>query len=143
MTYKNRIKTLRLLAGGSPDLSASSQLSAIYGEFNSIGRSRSRNSSDGLLLAVLHTTRGLDTCLSEILLNRGWSVAGKNLNAYLKELQAKRVIYSNELRLYQTSLVHKRNKYMHEAGATPNKNDADRLLTIMHDILFDVIARLP
>jgi hypothetical protein len=140
--YKKRVETLRILAGGHSILSASSKLQAIYGEFNRISTSRRRNTPDAWLLTVLHTTRALDTCLSELLSGKGWMTATKSLGAYLKELESRNVLTPRQRTAYQRSVVVKRNKYMHEAGATPSNLEADRVLTDMHQCFVDVIARI-
>ena len=43
---------------------------------------------------------------------------------------------------YETGIVKKRNKYMHEAGAMPDQLEADRILSEMHACLTVVLSRL-
>jgi len=133
---------MRIISGGHPLLSQSSKLSLIYGEFNKVRVCFRRKNSDGWLLGVLHTTRALDTCLSEILVAKNWVPKGKSLGGYLKELRDRSVLSSFERNLYQKDVVDKRNVYMHEAGATPSSIEADRILTDMHACFAVVTSRV-
>ncbi|QJY45140.1 hypothetical protein [Pseudonocardia broussonetiae] len=142
MTYSKRIETMRVIAGGHPSLSQSNKIQAIYGEFNSIKSCFRRKGAAGWLLSVLYTTRALDTCLSEIISSKHWTPKGAALGGYLKELEARAVLTAVERQLYQATVVKKRNRYMHEAGATPSNVEADRILTDMHACFVIVTSRV-
>lgn len=139
MSYKRRVDTLRILAGGNPILSRSNRLTAIYGELGRIATIRRRNAPDGWLLAVLHTTRALDTSLSELIDAKGWT-NHRGLGGYFRELEARGVLTSNQRQAFRNNLANKRNKYMHEAGAMPSNLEADYLLAEMHHCLVVVLA---
>ena len=51
---------------------------------------------NGWLLSVLHTTRTLDTTLSEIVASKGWLVGQPSLGRYLAILSSNGVIFSHE-----------------------------------------------
>jgi hypothetical protein len=143
MTYKKRVETLRVLVGGNQALAGSARLSAIYGEFNLLAGSRRNQSSSGWLLCVLHTTRALDTSLAELLKAKNWQVQSHSIGAYLTELQKRSVLTHSERSLYQAQVGDKRNKYMHEAGAMPQKLEADHILSHMHACLESVLRNCP
>lgn len=141
MTVKKRVETLRLLVGQNSALSQSAKLAALYAELNRVLAVRTAKHDSRWLLSVLHTTRALDTSLSELLITKGWG-AGSNLNDHLKVLAAHHVLVSAEVMAYRKEIVYKRNWYMHEAGATPNQLEADRILREMEGCLAIVISRL-
>ncbi len=141
MTTKKRVDTLRLLVGQNPLLSQSTKLTALYGELNRLLAIRTAKHDSRWLLSVLHTTRALDTTLSELLTAKHWG-AGTNLNAHLVVLAKHNVVTAAELAAFRKEIVHKRNKYMHEAGATPTQLEADRMLREMESCLAIVTARL-
>lgn len=141
MTAKKRIETLEVLIGQHSTLRASVKLAALYGELNRILAVRSAKHDSRWLLSVLHTTRALDTALSELLTAKGWG-AGSNLNDHLKVLATRTVLGSTEVQAFRKEIVYKRNKYMHEAGATPEPLEADRILREMETCLTIVISRV-
>jgi hypothetical protein len=98
--------------------------------------------NNGWLLSVLHTTRTLDTTLSEILRYKGWQAQPPGLGKYLTVLSNNGVLWPSEKNDYSDKIVKKRNRYMHEAGAMPNQLEADSLLSEMHACLFLVLGRL-
>jgi hypothetical protein len=87
---KDRLDTLRVLIGGCSCLCNSSRLTDIYGEINRIATSDQVPRHNGWLLAVLYTTRTLDTLLSEIVRCKGWTAHTANLNGYLVALSQQR-----------------------------------------------------
>jgi hypothetical protein len=97
---------------------------------------------NGWLLAVLHTTRTLDTSLAEILLHKGWISTPQSLGKYLIQLNSHNVLSPGEKNYYNVSIVKSRNKYMHEAGAMPTQIEADRILSEMHACLSIILARI-
>ena len=141
MSAKKRVETLRLLLGQNSSLNRSPKLVALYAELNRLQAVRSAKHDSRWLLSVLHTTRALDTSLSELLNAKGWS-AGSSLNDHLKVLASHHVLVSAEVQAFRKEIVYKRNKYMHEAGATPDQLEADRILREMESCLAVVISRM-
>ena len=115
MTTSTSVETLRLLVAQNSLLSQSAKLTALYSELNRLLAIRTAKHDSRWLLSVLHTTRALDTTLSELLTAKRWG-AGTNLNAHLKVLAQHNVVTAGELAAFRKEIVHKRNKYMHEAG---------------------------
>jgi hypothetical protein len=142
MTYEKRVKTLQVLVGSHRSLRGSSKLSNIVGELNRITASDKLPQGNGALLAVLHTTRALDTTLSEIVAFKGWKPRVPALGDYLTEFKKHKCLSDDEKDLYQKSIVKKRNKYMHEAGAMPSKLEADKILSEMHACMSIVLGRV-
>lgn len=140
MTHKARVDTLRLLVDSHHILRSSSKLNLITGEMNRITNSSKVPRHNGWLLSVLHTTRTLDTVLSEIVVFKGWAANPPNLRSYLRALSLNGVILPHERTGYEHSIVRKRNKYMHEAGAMPDKLEADRILSEMHTCMTVVLS---
>ena len=139
---KDRLDTLRILISACPNLRNSLKLTDIYGEINRIGASDSVPKHSGWLLAVLYTTRTLDTILSEIVTSKGWTAHSANLNGYLVVLRNNGILLPSEKRGYDIDLVHVRNRYMHVAGAMPTRVDADKILNEMHACVAIVLSRL-
>ena len=142
MTYKQRVDMLRVLVDGHPIVRSSPKLSQIVGEMNRITASVKVPKNNGWLLSVLHTTRTLDTTLSEIVRYKGWQVQVPSLGRYLSVLCNNGVLWPPEKNDYSDKIVKKRNKYMHEAGAMPNQLEADGLLSEMHACLTLILSRL-
>lgn len=142
MTYEKRVKTLRILIGTHRSLAGSPKLNNIVGELNRIAPTARLPQGNGALLAVLHTTRALDTTLSEVIAAKGWKPRVPALGDYLTTLKIHRCLSEGEKDLYQKGIVRKRNKYMHEAGAMPNKLEADKILNEMHTCLSTVLGRI-
>ena len=142
MTHKARVDTLRLLVDGHHILRSSSKLGLITGEMNRIVASGNLPKHNGWLLSVLHTTRTLDTVLSEIVVFKGWAASPPSLGSYLRALSVNGAIWPHERTGYENSIVRKRNKYMHEAGAMPDQLEADRILSEMHACLVVVLGRV-
>ena len=93
-------------------------------------------------MEILYTTRALDTCLSEIITHKNWHGQSEkySLGSYLKVLANNGALNEQLRKYYQQNVVVKRNKYMHEAGATPDKLIADRVLNEMLACLSIVLA---
>jgi len=148
MSYKKSVDTLRVLIGTHQTLVGSARLNDIIGELNRIPTSARFPRRSGWLLAVLHTTRALDTTLSEVVKNKGWwNSRQQSLGAYLMTLKNNAVLTQTERNHYQHNVVSMRNTYMHQAGAIPSKIDADVLLAEMHacvaNVLRNVLSRTP
>jgi hypothetical protein len=142
MPYKKRVDTIRLIAGSHGALKGSPKLNAIIGELNRITAVGRLSKHNGWLLAVLHTTRSLDTMLAEIIAHKAWGPGGNALGPYLKTLANNGALTAAEQKDYQANLVKERNKYMHEAGAMPHKVAADSLLNEMHTCIATVLKNV-
>jgi hypothetical protein len=142
MPYKRRVDTLRVLVGGHAILTGSTRLTAITGEINRITQVGRLGNHNGWLLSVLHTTRALDTALSVLVMHKGWDNTARSLGQYLAALRQGGVLSPSEKSSFDTRLVHKRNKYMHEAGAMPDHLEADRVLNEMHACLATILGRI-
>jgi hypothetical protein len=143
MPYRRRVATLRILIGNHYTLTGSARLNDIMDELNQL------TSSAGFprrswLLAVLHTTRTLDTTLSEVVRFKGWLNPRQqpSLGAYLVALRNNAILSPTERNHYQAVVVSKRNIYMHQAGAIPTRIDADTLLAEMQTCVVDVLRRV-
>ena len=142
MLDRKRVNTLRILIDSHRTLTASPKLNLIVGELNRITASSRSPGGNGWLLAVLHTTRSLDTTLSEIVRFKGWPVTKPSLGSYLSVLLSNGVLKYPERQRYYTGIVKKRNIFMHEAGAMPTQIEADRILSEMHACVVLVLSRL-
>jgi hypothetical protein len=138
MPRQARLSTMILTIGAHPIMTNSSKLARIYGEINQIGIAE-RSGNSNWLLHVLHTTRALDTCLSEILTAKGWNVGKKNLGTYFATLATHHVLRGNQNTYYTKTLANPRNKYMHEAGATPTMQEARTIFNEMYSCLDTVL----
>jgi hypothetical protein len=144
MSRKRRIDTLRVLISSHQVLSHSTKLADITGELNRISASGRLPRRSGWLLAVLHTTRALDTTLSEVLVIKGWDPnrTSNSLGAHLSRLSNNAILTQTQRAHYQTKVVNERNKYMHEAGAIPSKIDADTILAEMDACITHVLGQV-
>lgn len=142
MSYKKRVDTLRVVMSGSPYIQNSSRRNAIISEVNRIHSTSRLAKHNGWLLAVLHTTRALDTALAEIVAARGLTPQVVSLGGYLVALVGGGIITPTERNEYQNDLVKKRNKYMHEAGAMPDQIEVNAVLSKMHACIVLILARI-
>jgi hypothetical protein len=144
MSRKKRIDTLRILISGHQALSNSIRLTDITGELNRISASGRLPRRSGWLLAVLHTTRALDTTLGEILFTKGWDPnrTSKSLGSHLTRLNRNAILTQAQRTHYQAKVVDERNKYMHQAGAIPSKIDADAILAEMDACITHVLGQV-
>lgn len=142
MSAKNRVDTIRVIAGQNQALKTSPKLSAILGEFNRIISAERYKKDYGWLLKVLHTTRALDTSLNVVIMHKAWNGATdpNSLGSYLKILANKGVLTPRQGKDFQRTIVKKRNKYMHQAGAMPDKLEADSILSEMQSCLVIVLS---
>ncbi|MEU2032756.1 hypothetical protein [Nocardia amamiensis] len=128
------------MTAAHPALRQSSALPDIVHEFNRIAVAERSNKLDSWLLKVLHTTRALDTSLSEVLAHKGWSAKTPSLGFYIAVLATHKVLTTKQRDDFQKAIVNKRNRYMHRAGAMPNKMDANSILNEMHTCLSIVLS---
>jgi hypothetical protein len=142
---KTRVTTLQTLIRGSV-LHATPFEAIALSEYQDVYQSnRVRRLPRRFLLQVLHSTRGLDTCLARFVtyhnvpLNRAPA-----LGSYLHALTQHRLAVISRLlqadqRRYQNSIVNERNRYMHEAGTAPvNDAEVETLLSEMDHCLTTV-----
>ena len=140
--HAKRIATLRVLVGSHRSLVHSSKRNNIVGELNRIIATNKLPKNSGELLAVLYATRALDTALSEILAYKRWSPKSPALGDFLIELRNKGCLTETQRDGYQKSIVKKRNKYMHEAGAMPDNLETDKILNEMYACMSAVIGSI-
>jgi hypothetical protein len=138
---QSRLDTMRLIIGRDNIMKNSPMLPIIYGELALIADASRSQYDKKWLLAVLYTTRALDTCLSEIITYMGWPLANdkKNLRAYFSVLATHHVLTSKENTDYRKTLVYPRNTYLHRAGTTPTKLQADTIINETHSCLAIVL----
>lgn len=128
---------------GSPYIQNSNRRNAIIGEVNRIHSTSRLAKHNGWLLAVLHTTRALDTALAEIVAAKGLNTPQTvSLGGYLVALVGGGIISPTERNEYQNDLVKRRNKYMHEAGAMPDQMEVNAVLSKMHACIVAILARI-
>lgn len=142
MSYKRRADTLRVVIGSHRLLVQSPRLNDIIGEVNRIAASSRVPRHNGWLLAVLHTTRALDTTLKEVLNGKGWMTTSRSLGGYLRAFRDRNALNASQTNHYQQVLVGRRNVYMHEAGRMPSQRDADEILSEMHACVVTILGRL-
>lgn len=142
MRDKKRVDTLRILISGHSALATSPKLNIIVGELNRISASSRQPGSNGWLLKVLHTTRSLDTTLSELLQFKRWTASRSSLGSYISAFSLNGILRLPEKQRFENDIVRKRNRYMHEAGAMPTQIEADKILSEMHACVAMILARL-
>jgi hypothetical protein len=119
----------------------SAELTAITGELRRIEKSGRLATDSGWLLSVLHTTRALDTTLAELCRARKWS-RPDSLGGALHALLTNKIISASAKQAYQRTIVDPRNRYMHRAGAMPQKRQADQLLAEMQSCLAAILPNI-
>ena len=145
-THIRRIRAMQALLAGSP-ISYRAAYPTIIGELNEVSQAgKIKRNGRKQLLQVLHSTRALDTSLSELIAHYGIHVRTAALGSYLYGFSNHRVAGLSQLPLaqrnhYQYAIVNKRNFYMHCAGAFPANNAEIRtLLAEMQSCLIDVLS---
>lgn len=140
---KKRIETLKLLISKSR-LVGQPETPDILREFDDVlAVNRMMPLRRRCLIQVLHSTRGLDSSLAAFLRARGVVLLAseRSLGAYLKRLCNPGVpgmgsIKPSERANWQRRIVDLRNRYMHQAGASPaGINEIERLLSEMQSCL--------
>jgi len=143
---KRRIDTINAIVTGS-SIANEVECSLVLGEFNEVHRC-ARVSPDKRkhLLQVLHSTRALDSALSAFIRVNSLQVRTPSLGSYIYSLahhssNGLQTLSSAERARFQSEIVDKRNKFMHEAGAYPNQVQVvNRLLSEMQTCLTRVAA---
>ena len=140
----SQLNTVMMLATGDPALVNSPRLADIIGEFNRIATADRASRDHRWLLKILYTTRALDTCLREIIKHKRWNSQNDEygLGYYLKVLARNGALNEQLRRSYQKDVVDLRNRYMHSAGANPDKLVADRILSEMLACLSAVLLSI-
>jgi len=131
---------MRVLIGGHKALRNSPELIHIVGELNRVAASARIPKHNGWLLGLFHSTRALDTTLRVVVLYKGWP-ASPGLGAYLRALRTNNVIGQKEFERWTRTIVKRRNRYMHRAGAMPTQFETDELLSEMHACVAIVLAK--
>lgn len=140
MVSEKRIETLGMIVGSHPILLNDSRTGDVVRELRRVIETKRVAGGDRWLLQVLHTTRALDTCLSRVVAQRGWTATTPSLGGYLIELRAKGVIVEHQRRHWQDNLVRPRNMYMHSANQIPHQRVADDMLDEMDACMAIVLA---
>lgn len=121
---KRRTDLLAALVGGSVVANDSGYTMILF-ELNEVYRVHSvEPPRRRYLLQVLHGTRALDSTLKVFVAHHGCPVAGSALGPYLTALANHRLghlgnLPENSRKRFMRSIVDRRNRYMHEAGAMP------------------------
>jgi hypothetical protein len=150
--HKTRVRALQALVAGMPCFVGHGQTATVLAEFNEVYAVRKiRRSTRRRLLEVLHSTRALDTLLAAFITHHGCltkkSTKPVSLGGYLYALRDHSIGGLSKLsephrNHFQVNIVKVRNKYMHEAGATPNADaEIQVLLGEMHTCIA-IVARL-
>jgi hypothetical protein len=140
MVSEKRIKTLRMLVGSHPLLVNSPLGGDVVRELQRVVDTKRIAGGDRWLLQVLHTTRALDTYLSQVVAQRGWTAKSPSLGSYLFVLKSQGVIVENQRSHWQKNLVDPRNKYMHTANKMPPQHLANDLLNEMDACMSAVLG---
>jgi hypothetical protein len=140
MVNEKRIETLRMIVASHPLLVNDPRTGDIVRELRRVIETKRIAGGDRWLLQVLHTTRALDTCLSQVVAQRGWAVQSPSLGAYLSKLKTKAVIVEHQRNHWQDNIVRPRNIYMHSANQMPPQHMADSLLDEMDACIPIVLA---
>lgn len=142
MASEKRIETLRMLVGSHPTLVNDSRTPDVVRELRRVIETKRIAGADRWLLQVLHTTRALDTCLSRVVAQQGWTVSPPSLGPYLTKLRSQGIIVEHQRHHWQDNLVNPRNTYMHSANQMPHQHMADDLLNEMDSCMSIVLAAI-
>lgn len=125
---------LQLISMCSGDANLSSRAQAVKNEFDRVDvvDGMVSNPQQQLLNKVLHTTRAMDTGMRTFLEINGVIPSGYSMGNYLSDLRKGKTGKFTRLSgglsdRIQVSVVDKRNKYMHAAGAFPSKSETDQI----------------
>lgn len=123
----------------------------VNAEFDAVHQAgRIRNPNRRRILEILHSARGLDSSLKSYVQHHGCQEPGKpaptGMGGYLHALQKHTVAGLGKLTgmqrtHFQTSIVNKRNTFLHAAGTFPATDvEVDTLLSEIHTCLATVAA---
>lgn len=140
---KKRIEALKAVVAGSIIPSTKSQV--INNEFQEVYRVHTiQPLARRRLLQILHSTRALDSFLSEFTNYYGCRGTNHSLGSYLRSLEnhaSPRIarLKTGRSQYYQNKIVNQRNHYMHEAGASPsNDKEIASILAEMQVCLVEI-----
>ena len=145
--HQRRIKAIQAVIAGSV-IGASPSFSVIASEYEEVLRSNQiQPLGRRRILQVLHSTRALDSALRTFTLHHGCYPPQnrRSLGGYLWQLTnnsplAIAPLSDVERKRFQSSIVHVRNRYMHEAGAyPPGDHQILTLFSEMQTCLFRVL----
>lgn len=144
---KNRIKTIIALIQTS-DIAVNGACNAIISEFNEVSSvSKVNPNTRRNLLRIIHSTRGLDTCLRIFLDHYNIRQNANTIGQYLVKLQNHENPNLNKLpnnvrQRFQTSIVDVRNQYMHSAGKIANNESEVNLLISEMEACVSIVLNL-
>ena len=147
MSDKNRIETILALIEFS-SVRNNNSFNSINSEFKEVLRlSKVTPNTRKNLLRILHSTRGLDTCLRSFLDNHNIRNGSQSLGAFLLNLQNHQNQNLSNLpqaarERFQKSIVDIRNQYMHSAGKVANNEGEVNLLISEMEACITIILNL-
>ncbi|MGE5370710.1 MAG: hypothetical protein ACM3QZ_01865 [Solirubrobacterales bacterium] len=145
--HKTRINTLQTMIAGSV-IANDPNYTLILGEFREVVNvKRITYKNRYRLLQILHSTRALDSSLRAFITQHRYPLGAARpaLGSYLVVLSrnnppGRMPLPSAAVARFKTSIVNKRNHYMHAAGAFPAHDDEiKKLLSEMQACLFEVL----
>ncbi len=126
--HTSRVRTMQALVASLGVLASGQSVGTVQTELGEISRTRRvRAGARRRLLQVIHASRALDTLLKEFVRYHGCNPrkgTPNSLGSYLVALEEHSVtglgnLHRNQRKRFQRVIVDPRNKYTHEAGATP------------------------
>jgi hypothetical protein len=150
--HNSRVRTLQALIASMPVIAFSTAAPAVHSELGEIVKSRRvRAGNRRRILQVLHATRALDTALKQFVRHHGCTdrlgKAPMSLGGYLSALEQHRVtaigtLPASQRKHFQRVIADPRNRYMHEAGASPVSDTELAVLLSEIDACLAAVAAL-
>lgn len=137
---------MKALLAGSVACSSSSFYHDIIKELDElVATRRVSEQKRRLLLEVLHSTRALDSSLAAVNTHYSCDPAARTLGQYLYALvnhshTSLGRLSTNQVGQFNAKIVKLRNRYMHSAGAFPNKSEVAHMLAVIEQCLATVVA---
>jgi len=147
MSDQNRIRTILALIESS-SVGSTANFNSINTEFREVLRvKRVIPNTRKNLLRILHSTRGLDTCLRSFLDEYNIRNGETSLGGFLRNLQNHMNTNISQLpqavkERFLTSIVNVRNQYMHSAGKIANDESEVNLLISEMEACITIILNL-
>lgn len=121
---KKKADTMRVLLSGCRGINSEPEYTHILGEISVLHTITGNKPGQRIgLLQILFMTRILDSSLAAFVRYHGYTITDKDrhLKGYLRALGTQSPAGLSKLNYgkYITSIVHKRNRYMHKAGTYP------------------------
>lgn len=141
-----RLQTMKALLAGSVACSSSSRFHDIINELDElVAAKRVSDQKRRLLLEVLHSTRALDSSLAAVNAHYSCDPNAKTLGQYLHALvnhshASLGRLSTNQVGQFKVKVVNLRNRYMHSAGAFPQKSEVIHILAAIEQCLATVVA---